>query len=336
MPNIPQKSKAWVLPKSGKADVFKLETKSTRTVSKTEVGIQVHFSGLNFADILMRQGLYPDAPAYPFVPGYEISGVINSLGAEVKGLSLGEKVCAGIAFGGYASQVVLPRWQVMKVPESVGLDQAAGIPVSAITAYNILFELGRVRAGDRVLVDCASGALGQMISAMLEGQGVKLLGLTSSEEKKQWLLANGIQAMTHDEFCEGHEGNFQLIINSLGGAWVKKHYERLAPLGRIVCIGAADAIAPGKRNLLKALKTVIQFPRFKVVDLMNANKGVMGLNVLRLLERPELLKSQLEEIQNMQLNSHIDRIFSYQHLNLAQDYLERRQSRGKVLLDWRY
>lgn len=330
-----KKYKTWVLPKSGSVDVFKLESRETPAPGAGEIGVQVAFSGLNFADILMRQGLYPDAPAYPFVPGYEVSGFIDSLGEGVEGLTVGQRVCAGTAFGGYGSRVVIPSWQAMSVSDDISLDEAAGIPVSALTAYNILFELGRVKKGERVLIDCASGALGQMIHSMLSNSGVELFGLTSSEHKKQWLLERGVSAWTHKDFKNSALKDFDLILNSLGGTSVKDDYQRLAPLGRLICVGASQAISPGRRNLFKALKTVLSFPRFKVVQLMNDNKAVMGLNVLRLLERPDVLKTQLAEIQKMKLRSSIDRIFSHRHLHLAQTYLEQRQSRGKVLLDWR-
>lgn len=336
MQQTSKEDKAWLLPKPGPSKVFQLETRNVPAPGDHELRVQVHFSGINFADILMRQGLYPDAPKYPFVPGYEVSGVVESLGSKVEGFKIGDRVYAGTAFGGYTSKLILPSWQAMHVPEKMGLDEAAGIPVSAMTAYNVLFELGRVRSGDKVLVDCASGALGQMVHTMLSDHDVEYWGLTSSEAKKQWLIEKGVHALTHKEFESSQETGFQLILNSLGGRHVKLHYERLSPLGRIICVGAADAISPGRRNLFKAIKTLLSFPSFKVPNLMNDNKGVMGLNVLRLLERPEILKGQLEQLQTMPLSSPIDRIFSYQHLAEAHSYLEGRHSRGKVLLDWRY
>lgn len=336
MLDVNKMSQAWLLPKPGSSKVFQLVDRKIAAPKDDEVRVQVHFSGLNFADILMRQGLYPDAPPYPFVPGYEVSGVVESLGRNVEGPKLGDRIYAGTAFGGHSSMLNLPSWQVLQVPEGMQLDEAAGIPVSAMTAYNILFELGRVRSGDRILIDCASGALGQMIQTMLKDYRVELWGLTSSKEKKKWLLEKGVKAMTHEEFMASGMSDFQLILNSLGGRHVKLHYQRLAPLGRLICIGASDAVSPGQRNLFKAIKTLLSFRRFKVPDLMNDNKGVMGLNVLRLLERAEILKEQLNQFESMNLTSVTDRIFSYQHLAKAHAYLEERHSRGKVLLDWRY
>jgi 2-desacetyl-2-hydroxyethyl bacteriochlorophyllide A dehydrogenase len=326
---------AWVLPKAGDTKVFQLKNQQLARPRSGEIRVEVHFSGINFADILMRQGLYPDAPAYPFVPGYEVSGIVESVGEGVETFKVGDLVYAGTAFGGYSSKIILPTWQVMHISKDIELDEAAGIPVSAITAYNVLFEQGNIKGQEKVLVDCASGALGQMVHSMLSGLNVELWGLTSSDEKKKWLVERGVKALTHEEFSSSNEAGFDLILNSLGGRSVKLHYSRLAPLGRIVCIGAADAISPGRRNLFKALKTVLSFPRFKVIKLMNDNKGVFGLNVLRLMASPEIIRAQLEKIQDKTLISNIDRIFSYRSLELAHAYLEGRHSRGKVLLDWR-
>lgn len=334
--NLRSKGQHWVLPKSGTVDVFRLEPKELPKLGEHQVRLKVHFSGLNFADIFMRQGLYPDAPAFPFTPGYEVSGVVEAVGRDVRDIVPGDQVCAGTVFGGYSSHVIVEQWQLMKFPFQLGPDEAAGIPVSALTAYNALFELARVRRGDKILIDCATGALGQFCVHLLKDFNVEIVGLTSSQSKKNELLKQGLKGMTHAEFEASHEADFQVAINSLGGRWIKLHYERLAPTGRIVCLGAADAVMPGKRNLFKALKTIINFPKFKPIDLMNDNKGVMGLNLLRLMDRPELLKAQLKALEQMELHPQIDRIFSYRHLPMAQIYIESRQSRGKVLLDWRF
>src|SRR5258705_10919961 len=106
----------------GAASTMQLRELAPRTPTEGEVAIDVEYSGINFADIQMRLGLYPDAPKTPFVPGYEVSGRIAGVGTNVRALRLGDQVVAGTYFGGYASHVTLPARQVAKLPTTVDLE----------------------------------------------------------------------------------------------------------------------------------------------------------------------------------------------------------------------
>ena len=142
-----------------------------------EVTIDVQYSGINFADIQMRLGFYPDAPPKPFVPGYEVSGIVNKIGTGVSDLAVGDRVMAGTYFGGYASKVTIPRRQVLPLPESVSLQEGAALPVNFFTAHLALFEMARVRAGDRVLIECATGGVGTLAVQMARRAGAAQIPL---------------------------------------------------------------------------------------------------------------------------------------------------------------
>src|ERR1041384_4874288 len=116
-----------------------------------EVAIDVAYSGINFADIQMRLGLYPDAPKRPFVPGYEVSGKVAAVGKRVSGLAPGDPVVAGTYFGGYASTVTIPAHQVFKLPVAYDLAAGAALPVAYFTAQLAVFEIP-------VAYDLAAGA----------------------------------------------------------------------------------------------------------------------------------------------------------------------------------
>ena len=134
----------------------------------------------NFADIQMRLGFYPDAPKRPFVPGYEVSGMVAAVGKNVTDLAAGDAVVAGTYFGGYASHVTIPARQVFKLPAALDLAAGAALPVNYFTAQLALFEMARVRAGDRVLIECATGGVGVLAMQMARHAGAEVTGLTTS------------------------------------------------------------------------------------------------------------------------------------------------------------
>lgn len=323
-----------IIPKAGPNSVFKLVNQLCENkLADDSVRVKVAYSGINFADIIMRLGLYPDAPPYPFVPGYELSGEIIEVGSKVQDFKPGDKVMAGTKFGGYSSEVILPASQVVSIGE-LSLEQAASLPVSFLTSYLVFFEEGRIRNGDKILIDCATGALGQLSFQMFQGMGIELVGLTSSPVKKEGIQKFGAKAYTHEEFYQSDEKDFDMILNSQGGSSIKKHYERLAPTGRIICIGASSLFENGKRSWLKAIKGFVQMPKFGSIELMNDCKGVMGLNVLRLFDGTDYLMNLLKKAEMFDLKPHVDKVFDASEVSKAHEYIESKRARGKVLLKW--
>jgi synaptic vesicle membrane protein VAT-1 len=324
-----------VLPTHGDGNIFKLKEILTAPLGPDEIQVKVHYSGINFADILMRQGLYPDAPAFPFTPGYEFSGEIIEIGTDVKSVKTGDKVFGGCFFGGYSSLINVPASQVRVLPDGWSLEQGASLPVSFLTAYVTLFDLARVKHGDKILIDCITGSLGSMCLELLKDIDCEILGLTSSQSKISFIKEKGITAITHDQFYQDQSyKDYDFILNSQGGKTVKTHYDRLGPTGRIVIVGASSAVAKGKRSLIKAIKMLLTMPKFKPVQLMNDNKGVMGINALRLFERPEFFFKRLDSAFDFNIKFNVDKVFKAANIAEAHTYIEDRKSKGKVLLQW--
>lgn len=325
-----------ILPGHGDENIFKFQDVKELTPEANEVVVKTHFSGINFADIVMRQGFYPDAPKYPFTPGYEFSGEIEKVGPGVQNLQAGERVFGGSFFGGYAGRIKVPANQVRKVPEQLSMEEAASIPVSFLTAYITLFDLARVRTGDKILIDCMTGSLGHFCMEILKGMNCEITGLTSSESKLPLIQEMGARGMTHEQFyqLQDKKEKFDFVLNSQGGKSITEHYKRLSPTGRMVMVGASSAVKPGKRSLLKAIKMLMGMPTFKPVNIMNDNKGVMGLNVLRLFEDPHFLFERLDKVSLFDLKINVDKTFSAKEVGLAHRYIEEKKSKGKVLLSW--
>lgn len=331
------------LKKAGNKPIWdhRIQNGRANALKHDEVRIKVHYSGLNFADVMMKLGLYPDAPSTPYIPGYEVSGVVTEIGAGIEDLAIGQKICAGLAFGGYQSEVVLPRWQVVALPSHLSMKEGAGLIVSFITAYASFHQMARVKPSDRVFIDCATGALGHLSLALLKSHGVeKIYGATRSPEKLKFLRDQGIAAFTHQQLREmKNPPLFDLILNSRGGQSLREDYQRLSPMGRMVCIGASSFIAQGRKKIFSwnFLKNLWAMRGFSPVSLMNDNRAVMGLNALRLFDSPELLQESLkflEQDQGGNMIPYIDKVFAADELELALDYLGQGHSRGKVLLKW--
>jgi NADPH:quinone reductase-like Zn-dependent oxidoreductase len=332
-------AKKIVLKKPGNSAFFNIiEFESRRTIEDDQVLIDVHYSGLNFADVMMRLKLYPDAPPAPFTPGYEVSGKVLAVGPKVEGLSVGDDVMGGCYFGGYSSQVTLPSWQVRKVPSSLTLEQAGGLMVSYLTAAFSLFELARVRSDDHVVIDCGSGALGAVLIKLLRHHGVeKITGLSRSEGKLDTIRNLGARAFTHDQWANQNE-MADIFINSRGGKTIKTDLKSLAPLGRMVCLGASNMVTNNRVNLIQVISEFIKMEvlgRVSAVNLMNENCGVFGLNVLKLFDQPDKIEKLLSEEFFIPVAPKIDKVFPFDQVAAAHEWLGMGRSSGKILLYWK-
>ena len=146
-----------VTTRNGGVEVLRIEEKPDPIPKSGEAIIRVRAAGLNFADILARQGLYPDGPPKPCVMGYEVSGVVEALGEGVNTSLIGKSVVALTRFGGQAELVAVKATQMFDKPESLTFEQAAAIPVNYLTAYALLLVMGSLHEGESILIHNAGG-----------------------------------------------------------------------------------------------------------------------------------------------------------------------------------
>ena len=148
-----------VITKAGSPSVLSVMEMPMPKPKENEVCIEVHFAGINFADTLMRLGLYQPRPPFPFTPGYEVSGVIHSLGKGVKDLQVGQRVVAAMKNGGQASHVISTIERVIPLPDDMSLEKAASMPVTYMTAHHMLHHLGNLKSTDSVLIHGGAGGV---------------------------------------------------------------------------------------------------------------------------------------------------------------------------------
>lgn len=309
-----------------------------QSLESDEVLVKTKFAGVNFADIHMVKGLYPDAPKTAFTPGYELSGEVLKKGEQVTEFELGDLVVGGVHFGAMSSVVKVKKDYLFKIPEGLDLEQASALPVSLLTAMVSLFELGRVREDERVLLDAGTGSLGQVQIALLKSSGVKdITGLTRTDTTKYYLEKQNIKAMTHEELANNNEVQFDLIINSRGPhIYVREQRKNLAPLGRVVFLGASDLI---DSNPFSFAKKAVQFFRYKNYDLqelMNENQVLAGVNMLRLFSEKEVIRRNFEVGIKLlgDFKPKVHKVFPIDQYRKAYDEVSSGRSKGKVLLNF--
>ena len=183
--------KALVITEHGPPDVLRVEERPDPEPGPGEVRVRVRAAGVNFADLLGRVGLYPDAPKPPCVVGYEVAGDVDSLGDGVGGLEVGQRVMAACRFGGYAQLAVANQGAVLPLPDGWSYSEGAATPVTYATAYAGLVRYGGLRAGERVLIQAAAGGVGIAATQVAKLVGAEVY-FTASPQKHDAIRGFGV------------------------------------------------------------------------------------------------------------------------------------------------
>ena len=328
---------------NGGVEVLKVLEAPDPTPAKGEVVVQVKAAGLNFADILARQGLYPDGPKKPCVMGYEVAGVIEAVGEGVDRQMAGQPVVAMTRFRGQAEKVAIAANQLFAKPESLSFELAAAIPVNYLTAYALLDVMGSLHAGESVLIHNAGGGVGLAAIDIAQKIGATTYG-TASPGKHEFLRERGldhpIDYRNQDwlpvlkQLTDGR--GVDLVIDPIGGSHWKKSYAALRHTGRLGMFGVSTASANGLKGKLKMIKAAAQMPRFHPIGLLNKNRGVFGLNLGHMWHEPEKvatwMKAILAGVSEGWVRPHVDKAFPFAQVGDAHSYMEARKNIGKVVL----
>lgn len=332
----------WI-PRYGPPEVLEVREAPDPAPDVGQVRIRVAASGVNFADVMGRLGLYPDAPRPPMVVGYEVAGTVDAVGREVQGIAPGARVLAFTRFGGYSDVVCVPAAFVAPIPDALGFAAAAAIPVNYVTAWLMLVRLGNLRAGDRVLVHAAAGGVGQAAVQICRWRGAEIFG-TASAAKHERLRAEGVQHpidyRSQDFLAEVRRitdgAGVDIVLDAVGGASLARSYRALAPLGRLFTFGASSFATGERRSWLAAVGGLLRTPRFHPLRLMSDNRGVIGVNVGHLWRRPEPLREALGEVLALVaqgvLRPVVDRTVPFAEAATAHRLLQERRNFGKVVL----
>ncbi|MBJ14372.1 MAG: alcohol dehydrogenase [Euryarchaeota archaeon] len=331
-----------VITKPGGPKVLDIQQISIPEPGPEEVCIAVHFAGINFADTLMRLGFYQPRPPFPFTPGYEVSGVVHSIGSKVKGFEIGQRVVGLMRTGGQATHVITDASRALPIPDELSLEAAASMPVTYITAHHMLHHLGNLKPTDSVLIHGGGGGVGTAALQLCQWAGVSKVWSTASAAKAEIIQSYGATAI------DRHQEDFTQIIRSatngkgvdhildpIGGEHLKRSISVLAQGGKLYTYGMSSAAPSSKRSLWKAFKALRSRPRFDPMLMMSRNQGVFGVH-MGTWNDEMVMQEQMENIikgmKEGALTPIIDSIYDAKDVALAHQHIHDGKNIGKVLL----
>jgi NADPH2:quinone reductase len=276
-----------------------------------KVLVRVHAAGVNFADVLVRRGRYPQMPGLPTILGSEIAGELAD-GTRVMAITSGG--------GGYAEQVAVDASQVVPLPDHASFAEGASFLLTFLTAYLPLTRQVRVSPGSRVLVTAAAGGVGTAAIQIARGLGATVVGAVGSAEKVETCLALGAAAAyTYEDLPE--DEMFDVVLDQVGGDNFATLFTRLRPLGMVLAIGSAAGA----------------WPALEPARLVGRNVGMAGLYLGRLLRLdPELVGTAVGELLGSwdagALKPHVGAETPLDEIERAHELVESRRSVGKVVL----
>jgi NADPH:quinone reductase-like Zn-dependent oxidoreductase len=333
----------WIM-KHGGPEVLAVRETPDPELLPGHVKVKVAACGLNFAEVMARQGMYPGAPKPPSIVGYEGAGTIAEVGAGVDPARIGQRVLYMSTFGGQADRVVVGEERVFAIPDSMSFEDAAALPVNYVTAYHMLFQLARIRPGESVLVHMAAGGVGTAVLQLCRTlPNVTTYG-TASAAKHDYARAQGCDHPIDYHSCDyaaevtrlTQGRGVSVVLDALGGADWRKGYALLRPTGVLIAFGLANANTGGKRNLLRAALQLARMPRPSPMKLMDENRGVIGCNMGTLLGEVAMITEHMRALIALyaagKIKPHVGASFPFERAADAYAELEYGRNRGKVLL----
>jgi NADPH2:quinone reductase len=275
-----------------------------------KVLVRVRAAGVNFADVMVRRGVYPQMPELPAILGSEVAGELED----------GTRVMAITGGGGYAEEVAVDRAQVVPLPEHASFAEGAGFLLTFLTAYVPLTRQVRIGPGSRVLVTAAAGGVGTAAIQVARGLGAEVVGVVGSREKTETCLALGASAAyLYDELPA--DETFDVVLDQVGGEQFTSHFGRLRPLGTVVAVGSAAGA----------------WPAVEPARIVGRNAALAGFYLGRLLRLdPELVGTAVGELlafwQTGALKPLVGAEVPLDEVERAHELVESRQSVGKVVL----
>ena len=334
--------RAMVVRKYGPPENFELRDWPEPQPKAGECLVRVRAIGINFADLLQRMGVYPGTPKPPFIPGFEVAGTVERA-PEGSALRAGQRVAAMTRFNAYAEFVACAAEAAFPIPDALSFESAAALPVNYLTAWHSMFEMGNLRAGDRVLIHGAAGGVGVAAVQLARARGLETFG-TAGPSKQEFLRKIGvdhpIDYSRADFVAEVHHAaprGIEMVLDPIGGKSWARSLRCLGPMGRLIVFGFSAAAGPsGKRSLARASKAFFQMPRISPLKLMERNLAVIGVHLGRMQGREAVLAREMEELLRMyaagEIQPVVGKTFPLEQAAAAHRYIHDRQNVGKVVL----
>ena len=294
-----------------------------------QVLVKVIFAGLNYADLMMRTGIYPHPKGYPLVAGVELSGVVAAVGPGVNDISVGDRVAAfSEEAGAFAEYCTVPSQRVIHLPDGMGFDVAAAFYVQAMTAWNLLHTVSKTQPGDTILIHAIGGGVGLYLTQLAKAAGARVIGTVGTSGKESRALDFGAELVVNRTstdfvaaviaFTEGR--GVDKIIDSTGASILDRSFETIRPLGHVVSYGEAEG-APFSNLWEQLVKKSLTFSRMHLGHMNYGSEDwVRGT------------ESVVSKIMDKSLKIPIEGIYDLENVSGMFAALESRKLAGKVIL----
>lgn len=337
-----------VIHKAGDYKQLKIEEVSDLNPANGELVIDVKASGINYADIIIRWGLYESARqlvGWPITPGFEFSGIVKKIGSEISKFKIGDNVFGVTLFNAYASEVCIPEHQLYHLPQGMSFEEAAGFPAVYMTAYHALLQNVVTRPGMVALIHSAAGGVGSSLVQLCKIKGITTIGVVGSSHKVQSLKDLGCDHII-DKSKENlwkKVRNFapkgvDLVFDANGVETLKESYNHLAPCGKLIAYGAHSMFPKtgGKVNWPKLIKDFLRTPRFNPLSMTSENKSLVTFNLSFLFARDDLFTEGMSDLLNWykegKIKAPLIKSFPMDQVGEAHKTLESGQTIGKLVL----
>jgi NADPH:quinone reductase-like Zn-dependent oxidoreductase len=304
--------------------------------SPGQVRVKVLATGVAYADVLMRHGLYPGVPPFPFAPGYDIVGEIDALGAGVNNFTLGQRVAALTMLGGYGRFTLVPAAHLVAVPNQLDPAEAVSLVLNYVTAYQMLHRLADLRSGQRLLVHGAAGGVGTAALQLGKIAGLQMFG-TASKSKHELVSSLGATPIDYraenfvDRIAELAPGGLDAVFDPIGGTSWWDSYRCLRRGGLLACYGASAAVTHGK------LAAGLGFALLGLMKIIPDGKRATWYNIKTQRDvHPDWFREDLSRLFSLLATRQIQPVIAarmpLREAARANELLEKAQISGKLVL----
>ncbi len=338
--------KAAVLVRTGDAaKAFEIREVPVPKIQAGEVLIKVEGFGLNFADVVAREGMYQDAPPIPAILGYDVVGRITEIAPDVQTVKVGDRVTALTRFGGYAEYAAANAMAISVIPDDMPIGEATALTTQYCTAYYAAAEAANIQEGDRVLIHSAAGGVGTALVQYARHKKCEIFATAGSESKLKMLREEGVQHTINyqtEDFEQVIKDKtngvgVDAIFDAVGGSNVKKGFRSLIHGGgRIVCYGASTITG---QNIFGKINTLLGFGIYHPIQFMSTSRAIIGVNMLRIADnKPTTLARCLKEVVALHeqgiFKPLVGGVYPVAQLAEAHAALEGRKTVGKITVTW--
>uniref|UniRef100_L7M5D0 Putative synaptic vesicle membrane protein vat-1 n=1 Tax=Rhipicephalus pulchellus TaxID=72859 RepID=L7M5D0_RHIPC len=337
--------RAIVLTGFGGLKTVKVLKKPEPAVAEGELLIRVKACGLNFLDLMVRQGALDNLPKTPFIMGFECSGEVEAVGEGVTDFKVGDRVAALTEYKAWAELVTVPAKHAYILPASMSFDDAAAVLMNYVVAYALLFDIGNLREKQTVLMHSVGGGVGHAVAQLCKTvPDVTLIG-TASKNKHESLTNLVTHLLDHSsdyvqEVNKISPDGVDLVLDCLCGEDCKKGYSLLKPLGRYILYGTSCIVAGETKSFFSFAKSWWQVDKVSPIKLYEESKVISGFNLRHLLYQQgmhDYVKGVVSKVfslyEQKKITPVVDSSWAFEDVTEAMQKMHDHKNVGKLTLN---